>query len=312
MLTALIRAHLRTLAGRAPRPFAAHWYLTFRPRGPGDPARHPELETAALLRVVGQLRGLRVVKLLGGEPFLRPDLPVFLRAVRDVIGPEVCQLNTFGHPDVPRVVDEVAWPRLHLRVASEGELDLDLLRELAALRARRGFGLGVNFHLTDETLPRLDEVQRRCDELGVGFFPGLPVKPVLFRYRPEDLPPPPLSDLDVLLDVLGDKRGSGYSRLQAAALRRRDAALVRQVQREGRARFDCKELASLIYLLPDGAVVPCGLRPRPVGNLAQQTLEAVWSSPEAQAARREVRDCPGCWQTSVALLSGVLPGVSYR
>ena len=59
----------------------------------------------------------------------------------------------------------------------------------------------------------------------------------------------------------------------------------------------CRSLTSSVFVAPTGEVHPCTVYARPLGNAWETPLPALLSSPEAEEARRAVREdkCPGCW-----------------
>jgi MoaA/NifB/PqqE/SkfB family radical SAM enzyme len=47
---------------------------------------------------------------------------------------------------------------------------------------------------------------------------------------------------------------------------------------------------------PGGDVFPCsGLRGETAGNAAAEPFSSLWRGPRADAVRRKVLSCPGCW-----------------
>ena len=287
-----------------------------------QPERWPELDPPQMLRVLDRLHGMDVLKLLGGEPFLREDLGAIMRFARQQLRPRIFQLNSPGMlPErVYELLRQEAWPGLHLRLSLHGGPEKHDARRapgafanlerclelLVPLRKKRGFQLGVNVHVTDDALPDLPQLRRFCRHHGVGFFPGIPIQPVLFRLHPEQLAAEglPLRDIDGLRRFLETGRRPGYGRLLGAFLQRGDRALLARLAHEGpNLRFPCQELKRLIYLRPDGKLITCGLRPKAVGDLLQQDLATILHSPAAVAARQDVRSCPGCFQISLQLMS---------
>ena len=158
-----------------PRPHAAHLITTYRCNlkclgcGSWQVKDHADLSTEEWLTVFRQLRSLDVVKLLGGEPFVRNDMQALMEGVRDIIDPYILQLTTNGML-TKRAVDAVravGWPGLQLRISVDGtEKTHDRMRgvpgswklvnrtvqEMAALQPQLGFKFGINFAVTDELL----------------------------------------------------------------------------------------------------------------------------------------------------------------
>ena len=68
------------------------------------------------------------------------------------------------------------------------------------------------------------------------------------------------------------------------------------------------ELKDLIYLLPNGNLVRCGMDHEPIGNLREQSFDEIWYGDAMNAYRDKVTNCPGCMQSSVQIMSRVYGG----
>jgi molybdenum cofactor biosynthesis enzyme MoaA len=88
--------------GRVPRPSWCTYLVTFRCNArckmcdswrmkPGS-----ELDVAQVRQVFAKLGGLDVVRLTGGEPFLRGDFPELAPAVYETASPGVLHITTNG------------------------------------------------------------------------------------------------------------------------------------------------------------------------------------------------------------------------
>jgi MoaA/NifB/PqqE/SkfB family radical SAM enzyme len=77
---------------------------------------------------------------------------------------------------------------------------------------------------------------------------------------------------------------------------------------DGDLRFPCRELRDLLYMLPNGDVVRCGLDHRPVGNVRDQAFADIWHGADIHPFRNKVDDCPGCLQASVQIMSRLYGG----
>ena len=117
-----------------PRPHAAHLIVTFKCNlkclgcGSWKVKEHADLSTDEWHEVFGQLTSLDVVKVLGGEPFVRRDIVELLTDIRDTIDPYILQLTTNGMltDRVVEAVEAVGWPGLQLRISVDG-MDIILL-----------------------------------------------------------------------------------------------------------------------------------------------------------------------------------------
>ena len=72
--------------------------------------------------------------------------------------------------------------------------------------------------------------------------------------------------------------------------------------------FQCRELRDLLYLLPNGNVVRCGMDHESIGNLREESFDEIWFGERMCAFRDKVDKCPGCKQASVQILSRLYAG----
>ena len=333
----VVRAHLPRPDYPPPRPKGTHFLITWRCNLRCNACdawdREPEGElTADQWRTVfAQLRTLDIVKIIGGEPFLRTDLADVIRAIREEVDPFVLQLVTNGTSTdrIVRLVEEVGWPGLHLRLSLDGmEAAHDAARgvpgtfakvmhtmeELSRLRRRVPFSLGVNFTLTDDSLADMTPLSERCKALGVDVVAGFRVKPFLRHCNPshEKAKLIGTENPERLLDRLdqgGHGARRGFNRLERACLAAINKVVFRKHVEGGEAlRFHCRELRDLMYLNPYGQLITCGLRQEPVGDLGGKGFETIWYSKAADDQRQVVDTCPGCMQGAVELMSKLYGG----
>ncbi len=313
-------------------PHAGHLILTWRCNLKCGGCRSwertvdAELDAPAWDRVFRQLPSLDVVKIIGGEPFARADLPDVVESLRSAIDPMVVQLVTNGTltGEVVEFVRRHAWPRLHLRVSLDGfgeshdrargvpgsfERTLQTLTEAAWLRRERPFQLAVNFTVTDESLPEMDRLVAHCRTLGVDVVPGFRVRPFLkhCNVANEEVTAVDIADRARALEHLvrpDHGAHNGFVGIEQRVLALLNRVVFGKHAEGGRAlKFACQELRHLIYLNPRGELITCGLNHEPLGSLAVEGFDKVWNSPRARAARTAVEACPGCMQGAVEIMS---------
>lgn len=331
------QARLRRPGAPTPLPRAAHLVLTWRCNLRCDhcdvwnrPASE-ELDAARWERVFGQLRSLDILKIIGGEPFVRDDLGEVVEAARRQIDPFILQLVTNGTATdrILRFAERHAWPNLHLRISLDGlEATHDqargcvgtfaqvmtTLEQLAALRRRRRFQLGVNFILNDRSQPDMDDLATTCRRLGVDLIPGFAVRPFLRHadLTREQASTVGLRDPDQAVRRLEQRdhgARAGFNLAERAFLWSSNQHIFRKQAQGGAAlKFSCRELRDLTYLLPNADLITCGLRHEPAGNLEREPFEAVWRGARAEALRAEVDACSGCLQGAVEVMSRLYGG----
>lgn len=74
----------------------------------------------------------------------------------------------------------------------------------------------------------------------------------------------------------------------------------------------CVALNSHMRLYPNGDVPVCQFNARRVGNLRHQSFEEVWQGKDIEGQRRWVSKCPGCWAECEILPNAVYTGDLIR
>ncbi len=320
-----------------PMPHVAYLLVTFRCNckcrtcNAWQVTGHEDLDTEQWLSLFRQARGLDIVKILGGEPFVRDDIYHILAGVREIIDPYILQVTTNG-TDTDAIVDavrEMGWPGLQIRISMDGmEKTHDQMRgvlgtwaqanltmeTLAELRPDLGFRLGINFAIKDESIHEAEAMMDYAARLGADLIPGVNVEPFLDGSVPPEQRGQHfvgLQDLSRALPIIRASR-AGY-RNQLPGLDRMLSRFItgdvfeRQIN-AGPSPFPCRAMRDIIYVHPNGDVIRCGLDDRPVGNIARQSLDEIWNSQEAQLTRQRVDACPGCLQASIQILSRLYSG----
>ncbi|MED5370670.1 MAG: radical SAM protein [Myxococcota bacterium] len=320
-----------------PRPHAGHLIVTFKCNlkclgcGSWKVRDHDDLTTEQWLATFEQLRSLDVVKILGGEPMVRKDLAQLLTGVREIIDPYVLQLTTNGMMTerTLEVIHAVAWPGLQLRISVDGtEPTHDRMRgvvgswakvnetvqAVSKLQDRYGFKFGINFAVTDESFQDFDAMVDYAAAAGADLIPGVNVDPFLVGTVPPEIRMQQvimLQDPAAALARLEDHRVGTKRELPVVDhlisrfLTKR--TFEHQIERK-QHQFVCRELRDLLYLLPNGDVVRCGMDHEPIGNVKRQAFDDIWFGESMNAYRQKVDDCPGCLQASVQILSRVYGG----
>ncbi len=320
-----------------PPPRAGHLIVSYRCNLKCDACPswqvkdHADLTTEEWLHLFGQLRSLDLVKLLGGEPFVRKDIVEILAGVRDIIDPYVLQLTTNGMltKRVVEAIHAVAWPGLQLRISLDGvEETHDKMRGVkgswkmvtrtvaaaAELKEKYGFTLGINFAITDDSVEELEEMIEFAASMGADLIPGVCVDPFLVGTAP------PEEEQQRVILIDNKERAMAALEDSRVGIRRQlpvlDHVISRFITRTTLRQqvmgenfgFTCRELRDLLYMLPNGSVVRCGLDHRPIGNVREQSFDDIWFGEAIKPFRKSVDDCPGCMQTSVKILSRLYGG----
>jgi MoaA/NifB/PqqE/SkfB family radical SAM enzyme len=347
----LLAAVYRNRRGKVPRPGWCTYLVTFRCNArcgmcdswrmrPGGELTVPQVRE--IFRKVGRLD---VVRLTGGEPFVRDDFAEVARAVDDTSRPAVLHITSNGSfPDrIVQFAEQFKRPRkLRFMISFDG-----LAAEHDANR-----GSDVTFAIAEETVQRLTALK---DKLGLavaanhtvisaqsledhfaladrlGRF-GVDVQAVLaysdsamyglkrFGKKSHDLIPAtgyPLHPNLAGADTTGfvEKLIDRVSRLRDPLLRIGKnyylRGLLARLRNETapRPKPRCVALRSHLRILPDGSVPVCQFNTEKVGNLLDQSFDELWlKSPKTQESRAWVDACPGCWAECEVMPSALYTG----
>jgi MoaA/NifB/PqqE/SkfB family radical SAM enzyme len=343
-------AALRASAsGGVPRPSWCTWLVTYRCNarcGMCDSWRMKpgaELGVDGAARIFGQLGPLDVVRLTGGEPFLRDDLLALAEVVQSASRPLVLHLTTNGSL-TDRVIDFVerfsARRRLWMLVSLDGlaeehdrsrGAEVTFARALSTIRALVTRRVRVSVNHTVVSPASLDDargLRELLQPIGVDVQTVLAYEASatysipLRGKRAETMIPRrgyPLHPSLAGADVLGfverelsrvEREGRGLGRLAKLYYLRGLRARLAGQDPETQPR--CVALRSHVRLLPDGRVPVCQFNGEVVGDLRTQPFFAVWHAEPAGAARAWVDACPGCWAECEVLPSAIYSGDLLR
>jgi MoaA/NifB/PqqE/SkfB family radical SAM enzyme len=349
-LGALASAIVQNLRGAPTQPAWCTYLVTYRCNarcGMCDswrlkPGR--ELSPADVGGVFAKLGRLDVVRVTGGEPFLREDLLDVAEAIVRASRPQVLHVTTNGSmPD--RIVDFVqrfsARRRLAFLVSLDGhrgehdanrgrdvtyDTAIESVRRLAALRKRVGLDVSVNHTvISPRSMDDSDRIRADLAPLGVDVqsvlaYADSAMYGIKLRgKRAEHLIVPsgyPLHPKLAGADVVGiverelarvSKMTGGARRLGKRYYRRGLLARLRGGESPS-PRPRCVALRSHVRILPDGTVPVCQFNTEAVGNLATQSMDDVWRGAKARSSRAWVDACPGCWAECEVMPSAIYTG----
>lgn len=294
--------------------------------------------------VFGKIGRLDVVRLTGGEPFLREDMREVAEAVLRHSRPFVIHITTNG--SFPARIEEFVRgfsrpQRLRFMVSFDGaavEHDrnrgadvtyataLESVRRLAALRTQYRIEISANHTvISPQSLADNAELRRELGELGVEVHSvlayadsamyGAKLRGMKAEHLivPTGYPlHPRLQGADVQGFVEQELRRVGEFR--DPLLRRGKRYYLRglrsRLRGDARPKYrpSCVALRSHLRLLPDGGVPVCQFNTETVGNLLRDSFETVWYSAAAGGQRKWVDECPGCWAECEVVPSAIFTG----
>lgn len=299
----------------------------------------PEIE-----RIFRQLPAMDFVRLSGGEPFVRPDLPEIAGLVEQHLRPLCLHITSNGFL-TERIVRycETRTKRTPLRllISIDGMADKHnavrgrdtawssataTLKALAGRRHELNLILSVNQTIVDAG--GMEDYQRLRE-----FLKPLGIRNnVVMAYdgsatysadEPGDAAPPHPTGFTPYGDFSPGEIGEFLQRVETdlADAAWADRAAKQYYLRGIRNRLltglkspnpKCVALNSHLRVMPNGDVPVCQFNSGRVGNLRQQSFAEVWRSAAAETHRRWVRACPGCWAECEILPSALYTGDILR
>ncbi|MGP6158096.1 MAG: radical SAM/SPASM domain-containing protein [Vulcanimicrobiaceae bacterium] len=303
-----------------------------------------DLTLAEIERIFDQLPPMDVVRLTGGETFVRRDLTEIARAVSGRLEPALLHVTTNGFL-TDRIVDFCERrPKnvpLQLLVSIDGVGEkhdeirghagafrsaMRTLQVLAPRRKELRLTLAVNQTVVDSSgAAQYEALHRLLAPLGIKNQVVVAYKDsATYSLAPQaDLAPRwpgqfetygELSheDLERLFDAIEEDLAS-YSIPERAAKRYYLAGIRSRLLEHGASpNPKCVALNAHMRIFPNGDVPTCQFNGKRVGNLREQSFAKIWFGEEAGAGRRWVQACPGCWAECEVLPSALYTGDLVR
>ncbi|MCG2739694.1 MAG: radical SAM protein [Syntrophaceae bacterium] len=259
--------------------------------------------------------GLKTINLTGGEPFLRSDLPEFVRQVRlrCPTGQITISTNAYTPQRIIGMMDEIRRidPGVRLSVSLDGIGEahdrirgdkgvFDSVVELLDALTDDGFeGLRLSMTICDQNIDQVacvaDFAASRGLEVGVVAAHPAATHLGVQQSLLHDMPPwLDKSFKRIIIDWLRTWRPKQW-------LRAHFAYNTYKYLIGRRWRFRCRAGKDFFFLQADGTVYSCSVQGKAMGNIITQSWEQIWHGPSADEARRFVDRCRwSCWMICTA------------
>lgn len=318
--------------GKLTYPSMAHYFITYKCNLRCKNCNiwklnKKELSMEEIRMLINKLTFLDIIKVTGGEPFLRDDLIEIIDLIKKNINPYILRITTNGTntENIVSLIKKLGYPNLQLRISLDGwgkihdkirgqhgvfDKVMDTLTVLIQLRKKYKISLGINFGVRNINLDSFDIARHFCKKNNIDFIPGVPIKPFIFERNR-------IQDIDKSASEVVERKGTqilaqsikDYIGLERYILRiLGEKSLMKGFKKTPIYNFKCQELSSLMYILPNGDLVKCGIRKEKIDNLIDSDFDDIWFSENINIHRKKVRNCKGCLQTSIEILSRIYTG----
>jgi len=345
---------LRVRRGAVPRPSWCTYIVTYRCNARCQMCdswqieEHDDMTPAEAEAVFRKIGRLDIVRLTGGEPFLRRDFAEVAHAVYAASRPGVLHITTNG--SFPKRVREFVegFPksrRLRFMVSFDGleaehdrnrgvavtfALAMETVRSLVALRRSHGVEVSANHTvISAQSLADNEGLRATLGALGVEVHAvlayadsamyGLDLQGQSADHLivPRGYPlHPRLQGADVIGFV--ERELARVGQYRNPLLRWGKQYYLRGLLARLRGGEDpqpnprCVALRSHIRVLPNGSVPVCQFNTKSVGNLRHDSFANVWHNGTSHGARQWVDACPGCWAECEVMPNAIFTGDILR
>jgi MoaA/NifB/PqqE/SkfB family radical SAM enzyme len=300
-----------------------------------------ELSLREIDDIFGQLRILDVVRISGGEPFVRDDVAEIINIIQNRNRPHIIHITTNGLLK-DRILDSFTKIKnpsnIHIKISINAfgkehdrimgidgafEKAIDTLRSLVEIRDKFKFFVGVNQTIASkESLDGYGKLKEICSSCNVDVFPVLAYANTALYAQEEGL------------ELFPKKEGefnifSDFSKMELGDMLRRliddsqeiDDFLERAMKRYyligaynrlilGKAcpSPKCVVLNNHLRIMPDGGIPICLYNSQIVGNLRQQSFKEIWFGKKIKEYRQKVKNCSICWAGCEIIPNAVYTG----
>lgn len=305
-----------------------------------------ELELHEVERIFDQLKNIDVLRISGGEPFLRKDLADIVNFVDRRNDPSVVYFTTNGV--LPgRIIETLerikSKDKIHVNVSVDdvGEKHdavrgvkgaygkaIETIRRLVEMRDKYGIHVGVNQGIVGEkSIGAYDELQAIMREWNVPVHPCVaydssstiysedPEKKEVVDVESTDRPFGEWSDGALegfLRRVVDEKRNLTDFKERLVDTYFTRGLYDRLVRHDRSGGPKCVTLNNHMRLLPNGDVPICLHNGTVVGNLREMSFKDLWFGQQIKPHRDWVAKCPGCWVGCETNVSAIYTGDIWK
>ncbi|MBI5237006.1 MAG: radical SAM protein [Deltaproteobacteria bacterium] len=242
------------------------------------------------------------LNITGGEPFLKNDLSDILEVVRKKAKRVVISTNGFltktiievmkHHRDVGIRISFDGIGDTHDRIRGAGMAHRRALETLRGLKELGIKDLGIAVTISDQNAKDLVPLFKLAGEHGVELATAVLHNAYYFHKEDNEIVDKQLVEAEIMNLIRVYLRSSHPKNWFRAYFTK---GILDQMYGKPR-ELRCTMATDSFYIDPYGNVRPCNVMDMPFGNIKKKPFQEIWSSPEAQKARRCVESCTSnCW-----------------
>jgi len=260
------------------------------------------------------LKDLQFIQLTGGEPFLRDDLPEITKVVHEVAPKCMIWFPTNGllpekiFDTMSRMINFEGNPRIGVTVSLDGEGEIHdtqrgidgsykkAIKTINLLKKLKEYGvsLSTGFTLTKDNFKQAALIQKISYRHGADFsFRPINISEHYYKNMGENgnLSEEIVPFLDAITYTLKKEKGTiGNLTFLAYIQGAKEFILDKRT-------LPCSAADESVFIDSLGDVYPCIVMNHKLGNIHENSLKDILSSPSAHEAREKIGklECPTCW-----------------
>ncbi|MBD3311254.1 MAG: radical SAM protein [Candidatus Magasanikbacteria bacterium] len=297
-----------------------------------------ELDIDEIEKAFSQLKKLDVLRLSGGEPFLRKDLAEVINLIDKINKPSLIHLTSNGM--LTEIISETVKKikplnKIHIKISIDnvGEKHdkvrqipgaynkaMETVRMLSNVSKETGLHVGVNQVVVNESdIDSYFELKKILSEYNVPIYPVIANQPTNSLYSDSGVVDPNIS-----FKPFGDFSKEGIKKFMKILLRHGKEVndfkeqmvdryhlkglYNRLVEEKNNPNPKCVALNNHLRILPNGDIPVCMYNGSIVGNLRNEKFKDIWFGDKIKKYRTYVNNCPGCWQSCETAVSAIYTG----
>ena len=303
--------------------------------------KHEEMDLGQIDTVFNQLKRLDVVRITGGEPFVRSDLVEIVNIIQQVVLPEMIHItsNGFLTEKIVNFIKRVDNPKnIHIKISIDAigkkhdnirgisgayEKAIKTVKKLAALKNEFGFHLGIDQTIVDTA--SFDDayiLRKTCRKLGIDLYQVIAYENDAALYGLEDnvASMPPLGQFQTYGKFSKEEveRNLSFMNETANGIDNFREKVVKRYYLMGlynrlllnkpKPNPKCVALQNHIRILPNADVAVCLYDSRVIGNLVREKFTQIWFGNDTKKYRDAVKKCPGCWAGCEVIPNAIYTG----
>lgn len=300
-----------------------------------------EMTLEEIKNVFNQLKRIDVLRLTGGEPFLRNDLAEIINTVDKINKPSIIHLTSNGiltEQIISTMTKIKSLKKIHIKISIDNmgekhnqhrgvpgayEKAKATVEKLAKLRDKFNFHVGINHVILDEReIDTFFEIKKIFNKINVPVYASVGIESKSLGIYTDSQHSDPKMQLlksyskegaKKIADILVRESGKGNNLAEKILDKYNVRGMYnRIVENRNVPNPKCVALNNHLRILPNGDVPVCILNGTVVGNLKKQKFKDVWFSKEAEKQNQWVEKCPGCWQTCETGVSAIYTGDIWK